>query len=113
MQQHCSKQHQLQWAVDACYCGDAHAWLHETQQLLRRTRSSIRQEQSRMMRERKPPLDASPAAFVHRMLKSDALPSQLLSVVDSSGQLTSSADELAEVMVQHFRSVFAVPFFFF
>jgi len=109
IQQHCIRQHQLQWTIDAQYCGDAHAWMDETQLMLSRTRSIIRQEQHRMMRERKPPLDASPAAYVHRMLKSDALPSQLLSVVDRHGQLTRSADELSAVMVDHFRSVFAVP----
>ena len=106
---HCIEQHQLSWSVDACSGADPHAWLQETQQLLSRTRADMRREQRRMMRERRPPLDISPAALVHRMLKSDALPAQLHSVVDSSGRLTSSAEELEAVMVQHFRSVFAVP----
>src|SRR5690606_22624932 len=33
----------------------------------------------------------------------------LLSVVDSTGKLTSSPEELQEVMVQHFQQVFALP----
>ena len=62
-----------------------------------------------MRLHRKPPLDADPAALVHRMLQSDALPTELLSVIDSKGELTSSPAALEEVMVQHFTSVFAVP----
>ena len=55
------------------------------------------------------PLDASPAAAVHRMLQSDAFPSQLFSVVDSHGQLTTTPAELKRTMVDHFTSVFALP----
>ena len=61
-----------------------------------------------MKNERREPFEASPASAAHRMLQSDALPSQLYSVVDS-GQLTSTAEELQEVMVQHFEAVFALP----
>ena len=100
---------QLSWSVDAWDNGDPHAWMLESQQLLTHTRTAIRQEQRRMQRGARPPLDASPAALVHRMLKSDALPTHLHSVVDKHGALTSSADELESVMVEHFRSVFALP----
>ena len=50
---------------------------------------------------RSPPtsLDECSAALVHRMLKSDALPSHLQSVVNGRGELTSSAEELESVMV--------------
>jgi hypothetical protein len=57
----------------------------------------------------KPRFDANPAAAIHRMLQTDALPSRLLSVVDQHGTNTSSAAELQSVMVQHFTSVFALP----
>ena len=110
-QQHrrCVELHQLQWTVDAWYAGDAHAWLADTQQLLVRTRSNIRHEQRRMLRSRAQPLDANPAAQVHRMLQSDALPATLLSVIDEKGPLVSSPPEVEAVMVEHFRSVFAKP----
>ena len=54
-------------------------------------------------------LNTNPAATVHRMLQSDALPSQLTSMVDSNGELTTSAAELEAVLVGHFRSVFTSP----
>ena len=109
LQQRCIAEHHLHWAVDAWYAGDAEAWLAETRQLLRSTRSSIHTEQRRMLRERKPPADSNPAAFVHRILRSDALPAQLLSVVNKDGQLTSTAEEVKEVIADPFRSVFSVP----
>ena len=109
LQQRCFAEHHLHWAVDAWYAGVAEAWLAEMRQLLRSTRSSIHTEQRRMLRERKPPADSNPAAFVHRILRSDALPAQLLSVVNKDGQLTSTAEELKEVMADRFRSVFSVP----
>ena len=62
-----------------------------------------------MLHVRKQPLDSEPAALVHRMLQSDALPTQLLSVINNQGELTSSPAELEQVMVDHFTSVFAVP----
>jgi hypothetical protein len=62
-----------------------------------------------MQKQQRHPMDISPAASIHRMLKSDALPSHLLSVIDSSGHLTGSPDELKAVMAVHFQSVFAIP----
>ena len=62
-----------------------------------------------MLRAPQKRLSESSAAHVHRMLKSDALPSHLHSVVNGQGQLTSSAEELESVMVDHFSSVFAMP----
>src|SRR6476661_73544 len=109
MHLHCTQQLELRWTTDVHYAGDARLWLDETRELLRVTDRHRRQEQKRMLRETKPPLDADPAALVHRMLQSDALPEQLLSVVDSRGQLTSSPAQLEDVMVAHFTSVFAVP----
>jgi len=105
----CTRQHGLQWRSDAWYGGDPRAWIAETRQMLGSTRASIRAERQRMMRERRAPVEASPAALVHRMLKSDALPSHLHSVVDAHGALTSTSAQLQEVMVDHFREVFAVP----
>src|SRR5207237_728071 len=110
-QRHWSKCMQLglQWRCDAWYGGDPHAWLAETRDLLACTRRAVRQEQQRMQRSTRAPLDVNPAAAVHRMLKSDDLPSHLLSVVDQHGQLTSTAEELEQVMVAHFSDVFALP----
>ena len=105
----CTHALQLQWRIDPHTCSDTQAWLNETAQLQRSTRSSIRVEQRRMLHRRTPAFDAHPAAQVHRMMRSDELPAQLLSVVDSTGQLTNSADELKAVMAQHFRDVFTVP----
>jgi exonuclease III len=105
----CQQQHGIAWQNDAWRCGSAAAWLAETEQLLRTVRSDIRHEQKRMLQERRPPQDANPAAAVHRMLRSDALPSQLHSVINGNGELTTSGAELRQVMAQHFRTVFAVP----
>jgi len=105
--QRCIKHHpSLQWKAHACHpC----AWISETRTLLNRTRSAIRTELKRMQRAQARPLSECSAAHVHRMLKSDALPSHLQSVVNTQGQLTSSAEELESVMVEHFSSVFAMP----
>jgi len=106
----CIELHELQWIIDAYDAGsDAAAWVQDTQVLLRATRSAIRKEKQRMLRDRRPPMDANPAAQIHRMLASDALPSELLSVLDNRGELTRSPAELASVMRDHFRSVFTAP----
>ena len=62
-----------------------------------------------MVRTSRPSIDANTAAYVHRMLKSDALPAQLLSIVNNEGELTTSADELADSLSDHFHSVFTCP----
>ena len=62
-----------------------------------------------MLRVPSTELHLNSAALVHRMLKSDALPTHLHSVVTPQGKLTSSAEELETVMVDHFRNVFALP----
>jgi exonuclease III len=103
------QQHGIAWRQDAWSCGDAAAWLAETEQLLRDARRAIRQKQLRMSREQRAQYDANPAAAVHRMLRSDALPAQLHSVLNADGALTSSGAELRRVMAEHFRAVFAVP----
>ena len=106
----CQQQHpSLQWEICAWSNGDTRAWISETRVLLNRTRSAIRKEQQRMSRAPPVPLSECSAAHVHRMLKSDALPSHLQSVVNARGQLTSSAEELESVMVDHFSNVFAMP----
>lgn len=108
---HCQHLHELAWTLSACACApsDARAWLDETRSLLAATRAAIRDAKLRLGRARRDPIDVSPAAAVHRMLESDAFPSQLFSVIGSDGALTTSADELKGVMADHFESVFAVP----
>ena len=96
------------WTVHG---GDPHAWIQETRRMLNNTRGCIRKEKRRMQRA---PMTTykfgvNGAALVHRMLKSDALPSYLQSVVNSQGVLTSTAEELETVMVDHFRNVFTMP----
>lgn len=106
---HCQRQHSAVWSVNPHT--DFVAWCGETHQLIRRARSLIAKEQHRF--RLKPAhnarLDVHPAAAIHRMLDSDDLPSQIYSVVDSSGALTSTPDELEEVMASHFESVFDLP----
>ena len=107
----CMLIHQLQWTVDPYSDSNAHAWMDDTAQLLRLTRISIRAEQKRMLlhSSSKPQLDVNPAAAVHRMMRSDESPAQLLSVLNKNNELTSNADELKATMADHFRSVFAIP----
>ena len=107
----CVGRHKLQWRHDAwhgCNPHD-HDWMDETARLLSSTRSAMRRQQKRMQREQRPPLDRNPAALNHRMLKSDALPAQLHSIVDAQGQLTSSAAELEQVIVDHFSASSRCP----
>jgi exonuclease III/ribonuclease HI len=111
----------LQWRIDPCTrTADALEWIKEIQQLLNRTRHAMRKEQQRMRGTCSSDLrnnrfhagteaSFSPAALVHRMLKSDALPSQIHAVVDKHGCLTATADELKDTMASHFASVFALP----
>ena len=106
---HCEQQHNTRWTVDASSPANTGSWLAETRRFLAQTRSEIQHAARQLGKARRPPLDASPAAAVHRMLDSDALPSQLFSVVDSHGQLTTTPDELKRTMVDHFTSVFEIP----
>ncbi len=99
----------LQWSCNAWSGVSPHAWMRETRAMLNQTRSLLRKEQKRMLRELPGPSFDSSAAHVHRMLKSDALPSHLHSVVNAQGELTSTAEELESVMVDHFSNVFAMP----
>jgi hypothetical protein len=101
--------HGLRWAIDGFYDHDDAGWFNETRQHINRTRSTIAKEKHRLKKARASSFDANPAATIHRMLQSDALPSQLHVVIDSNGELTSNAEELEDVMVNHFESVFAIP----
>ena len=105
----CVTQLRLQWALDAYGHIDPLAWVAETQRMLNQVRAGIRQERRRMQHQHCPPLEANPAAQVHRMLDSSGLPAQIHAVVDKHGCLTSTAQELEDVLVEHFTSVFAVP----
>ncbi|MDI1348780.1 MAG: endonuclease/exonuclease/phosphatase family protein, partial [Aquabacterium sp.] len=99
----------VQRAPDACSGADAMEWIKETRRLLNQIRISIRGEQKRMHRSHRSPLEANPAAQVHRMLDSSELPAQIHAVVDKNGDLTSTTQELDDALVDHFSSVFAVP----
>lgn len=109
LHRHCQQHYQLHWSIDVHYSRDTAGWLAETHQLIHRARCGARREKARMVKAATVQFDASPAATVHHMLQSDALPSQLSSVIDSSGALTNTAAEMHEVMASHFESVFALP----
>ena len=106
---HCLAQHDVIWSVDVHYRTDPSHWLGETRRLICSTRADVRRAKQQLDRVKKPQLDASPAATVHRMLESDAFPSQLFSVISSCGELTNGPDELKNVMADHFEAVFALP----
>ena len=106
---HCLAQYDVQWTIDVFYNSDDSAWMTETRGHINATRLLIRKETHRLKSSRKGGFDESPAAMIHRMIQSDALPAQLYSVIDSRGELTSNPEELEDVMVQHFESVFAIP----
>jgi exonuclease III len=103
---HCIHQHHLQWSTDPHLVSP---WMQETQKLISATRAMIRRETKRLSKHTSSSFDINPSASIHRMLKSDALPSQLFSVIDTNNQLTSTPAELEDVMVQHFTSVFTIP----
>ena len=110
----CVEHHLVTWTSDIRYdrgCDSCRVFLEETRRHVTEARADIRRERRRMTRTAAPRFDVSPAAAVHRMLRSDATPSHLhlMSVVDADGHLTTSAADLQSVMVSHFTSVFAVP----
>ena len=106
---HCVKYHSIHWATSPHYQHDNAAWVEETRDHIRCTRRNIRLERRHLMKERAAPFDTNPAAMIHRMMQSDALPSHLYSVIDEHGHLTSNAEELEDVMVKYFESVFSIP----
>ena len=105
---HCQQQHGLVWTHDAAV--DLNSWRAEAAAHLQQTRSQLRAQQKHMRHQQSTSssFDASPAATVNRMLKNDALPSELSNVVDSDGNLTATPQELEDVMVQHFKGVFSI-----
>jgi exonuclease III len=114
----CVTRYELQWKVDLFTHRDGDntstitaAWLHETKQHIKQTRTHIRREKTHMGKQQTNfnRFHNNSAASIHRMLQSDALPSHLYSVIDTDGHLTSNAQELEDVMVQHFTDVFAIP----
>jgi hypothetical protein len=109
LHQHCMHLHGLRWAIDAYYDDDAAGWINETRQHINRTCRTIAKEKHRLKKARASSFDVNFAAMIHRMLQSDAPPSQLHAVIDSNGELTCNTEELEDVMVNHFESVFAIP----
>lgn len=105
---HCSRHHGIVWSCDIRY-ESLLLWMNETQQIIRHTRWTIKQEQRRLVRSRRPRVETNPAASVHRMLRSDELPPQLYSVINSKDELTRTPVELQQTMVNHFTNVFAIP----
>ena len=107
----CLNIYQLQWKSN--FWSETDDWLKETQVHISSTRCVTRAEQKEMLtadgRNYKSASQNNPAAAVHKMLESDAFPSQLFAVVDKNNHLTTSAEELEDVMVDHFTSVFTVP----
>ena len=102
----CVEQLDVQWTLDAYDNAAPTEWIKETRQLLNRVRTAIRKEEKRMQRSHPTPLEANPAAQVHRMLDSSELPAQIHAVVDKNGDLTATSQELEDALVDHFFSVF-------
>ena len=99
--------HHVVWVTDARdHIAD---WMAETRAHIRSIRRAITAQHHLLTRTHRKAIDVNPAAQVHRMLSSDALPTQLYSVIDSRGELTTTAAELEDVMVRHFEHVFAIP----
>ena len=109
----CSRQYGVKWEIDARQRGSAFAWIEETAALIRRSRAITRHHQHQLSRKasavHREQLDTQSTAVIHRMLQSNNLPSQLFSVIDPSGDLTSNAEEVKQVMADHFESVFDIP----
>jgi ribonuclease HI len=104
---YCTQQLKLIWPRHNVH--DAHAWTSDTQSMLAQVRGSIKKHISSMYKQKKDKFEANTAAAVHRMLASDAPPAQLYSVVNKEGHLTTSPEEMAEVMASHFEQVFSIP----
>ena len=73
----CVNQHGVQWSINLLQQHDVDGWLRETRQLIRHTRASMRQQCKVMRFDKQASFDANPAAAIHRMLASNALPSQI------------------------------------
>jgi hypothetical protein len=105
----CVEQHQLCWAVDAFYHHNPEGWIEETKSLIRITRSSIAKEKKQMQRAKVPAFDANSTATIHQMLQQVHRDAPLLSIINSEGDLVTTAEEVKEVMTSHFESVFDLP----
>ena len=100
---------QLRWRIDCRHVAYGLPWIEDLRRLITRTRRCISREKHAMRLRVRPAFDCCPYVTTQRMLQSDALPSQLYSVVDAHGELTNTPTELQEVLVQHFQQVFAIP----
>jgi exonuclease III/ribonuclease HI len=105
----CVNKHRLHWHTLITHADDLHPWIRETQQHIRDTRRMITKHHHRLDQLSVPALDTNPVAMIHRMIDSESAPSHIYSVVDNNGDLTSSPQEMEDVLVQHFESVFALP----
>jgi len=101
----CRKEYHTEWKL---HPNDVEGWMMETQSLIAATRADIAKEVKRMQRVRPDHYSANPTATVHQMLRGQT-DTQLLSIVNSDGELTTTPEELKAVMVDHFQSVFALP----
>lgn len=107
----CIRHHHVQWQSDPNGHDGEQRWVEETQQMIRDIRASIIRERQRM-KKRQPssvPLFETRFSSLSRIIRSDALPSNIFSVVNAQGELTHSAAELKDVMADHFESVFSIP----
>ena len=113
----CIRLYAPQWSVHPLAEEHTEQWLRETHDMITAARSDIRREKRSMLRASTassgPQLDRSSgsvaAATVRRMLQSNALPSEIHSVIRPDGSLTATAEELKEEMALHFERVFDLP----
>lgn len=108
---YCIRHHHMQWRADPHGHEGEQRWVEETQQMIRDIRASVIRERQRMKKRQPssvPPFE-SRFSSLSRIIRSDALPSNIFSVVNAQGELTHSAAELKDVMADHFESVFSIP----
>ena len=103
----CTHTHSIQWTCDLRK--DISGWLSETENHIRHTRAAIRAQHQWQRRQDTSEFERAPAAIVHRMMKSDAVPPEIHSVIGADGKLTETAAELKECMAAHFEQVFSIP----
>ena len=92
---HCMHHHNIKWHTVIQY-EDEQRWMQETRRIICRIRAAIKFEKKQLTRTRRAPVDTNPAAAIHRMLRNDALPPQLFSVINNQDELTRTPMELQD-----------------
>ena len=105
LQRKCVRCYDVVWLTPP---SSEHAWIAESKQLIRNTRSALHKETQCMKKLRADRFDATSTAMVQQMLQG-LEDRQLFSVLDQHDHLITDPDAVKQVMVDHFRQVFALP----